>query len=167
MNKKNFSEIDVTNRAQVEEAASAIIAQMKAENKTFHEVLGLSEAFLERLYAIAYTYYNQGKTREALHYFRLLTSMNAKCSKYHFGLGASFHQVNEFEAAASAFVIALSLDPTHPLPAYYAADSYLKINQLEPAKECLEIALEIAGDEEEHKHLKERCLLIKKTIKKA
>lgn len=164
MDKKLLSQIDLTNPAQVSQAADEILDQMKAQKKTFHEVVGLSDGFLERLYAVAYSYYNQGKFGQALHYFRILTAMNAKSHKYFYGLGATFHQMKEYDAAASAFMMSLYLDPYHPLPAFYAADCYLNDHQEESAKEALEIAIDLCGDSPEHAHLKERCLLTKKTL---
>lgn len=166
MNNKLLSQVDVRDQAQVESAAQEILAKMKAEGKTFHEVLGLSEGFIERLYAMAYSYYNQGKYPLALDYFRLLTTMNTKNAKYFFGLASTLHQMKEYDSAGATFMMAFCLEPTHPLSVYYAADSYLKDNQIDSTKECLEIAIEIAGNRPEHAHLKERCLLIKKTLKR-
>lgn len=164
MDKKLLAQIDLKDPAQVSKAADEILNEMKAKKKTFHEVVGLSEGFLERLYAIAYSYYNQGRFDQALHYFHLLTSMNSKNHKYFYGLGATFHQMKEYDAGASAFMMSLYLEPYHPLPAYYTADCYLKGNQIDSAQEALEIAIDLCGDLKEHEHLKERCLLTKKTL---
>jgi type III secretion system low calcium response chaperone LcrH/SycD len=165
MNHKLLSRIDVRDQTQVEAAAVEVLKLMKAENKTFHEVLGLSDGFIERLYAVAYSYYNQGKYSLALDYFRLLSTMDTKNSKFFFGLASTLHQLKEYDAAGGTFMMALCLEPSHPLPAYYAADAYLKDEQIDMAKECLEVAIEISSDHPEHAHLKERCLLILKTLK--
>ncbi|MCB1181109.1 MAG: SycD/LcrH family type III secretion system chaperone [Chlamydiia bacterium] len=164
INKSFLSTIDPNNKEQIKELSFKIINKIKKEGGTVAAAMGLSEEFLEEIYQLAYTYYNQGKNKEAISLFYVLMGVSPKNFKYVLGLAAAYYQLEDYYHAALGFTLAFSLDPKNPLSAYYASDSLLKLNQVKEALEVLDKAIDLCGSRIEHAELKERCVLIRKSF---
>lgn len=162
----DLSNVDPNDKQAIQNLASNIKTQMEDEGKTLQEVVGVNEAFLEKIYSHAYTHYNCGKFTEALHLFDLLVSISPKTYKFLLGSAACLYQLKEFRMALFVFHSALMIEPANALPAYYIADCMIKEGFLEQGIEALDIAIAIAGNNKEFASLKERCKLMKKSILK-
>lgn len=142
-----------------------LIKMMENPGMTIKDATGISEESLEEVYSLAYTYYTQGKYQESIALFEFLAGTSPTVYKYAFGLGASHHQIQNYEEAAIAFFISLQLDPENPIPAYYVTDCMLKQNLNEEAEELAELTSSICGKRPEYAELKQRCDLIVRSLK--
>lgn len=155
----------IKNPEDIEKKAAEVIHLMINEKKTLQEALGVPDKLLEEIYFLARAYYNQGKYKESLSLFEFLMNTSPNHYKFVLGVAASHHQLKAYNDAAFGFFLAYSLDIENPAPAYYAADSFLQLGNFEAANDFLSLAVEAASEKEEFTSLKERCLLIQKSLK--
>jgi type III secretion system low calcium response chaperone LcrH/SycD len=156
LNKINLKDKDV-----VERLSLYIIKKMEENpGMTLKDATGISDETMEGLYSLAYSFYNQGKYREALALFELLAGTSPTVHKYFLGLGACYQQTEAYGAAFASYYIALNLDPDNPIPAYHAVDCLLKQDLKEEALECAEAAVLICDGRPEYRELEKRCQLI-------
>lgn len=141
------------------------LEKMKRENITLQQALKIDDSLTEELYALAFSHYSQGRYEEALQLFQLLLGLNPRSAKYHFGMGSAHYQLHHYKDATVNFVLALSFDPSDPQAAYYASECFAKEGEKEAALHCLDLVEQIAGDQTAHAYLKERALLVKKTLR--
>ena len=132
---------------------------------TLREATGVSDEALEQIYSLAYTYYEQGKYQEAAALFQFNAGASPTTYKYLLGLGASFQQMGHYEEAIKGFFTAACLEPENPTPSYYLIDCLLKQNLLEEAEEAARLTAKICGNRVEYRELKQRCLLIARSLK--
>jgi type III secretion system low calcium response chaperone LcrH/SycD len=123
------------------------------------DALGVSDSYLENVYAQAYRLYNTGKYAEAAHLFRILIMLNAMEPKYMLGLAACFHMMKEYDNAIQSYTMCTALDPQSPLPHYHSSDCFIQMKDYLSAMLCLELAIDRAGDKPEYAKLKERAQL--------
>lgn len=155
---------DLLDKKEIEAIAAEILKNMKT-GMTLQDATGINDETLEEIYSLAYGYYDQGKYKESLSLFYLLTGISPKTYKYVFGLASSFHQMQAYEDAAFGFYLAFNLEPDNPLPAYYTTDCFLKLGLLEEATECAEVTILACDGRPEFQELKKRCELIRESIK--
>lgn len=158
-----FDKITVNDSQSMQQAAQEIIRKVIVEGKTIQEAAGISATLLEDIYSIAYAYYNQGKYKEAVSLFHFLASTSPSY-KFVLGLAASHHQMGSYSDAISGFLLALHIEPEDPTPAYYVADCFLRQNNLQGADDFLAVTIEMAEDKQAFSTLKERCVLIRKSL---
>lgn len=166
LDSNNLKDIDLNDKEVVKSISSGIYEKMRRENKSLAEVLNVAPELINELYHLGYTFYGQGKFKEAVSLFYYLTTFSPNEFKYIYALSAAFHQLKEFEQAASGFTLAYMIEPQNPLPVYYVADCLLQTDQKEAALEVIETTITICGEIKEHQALKERCLLIKNSLNK-
>lgn len=130
------------------------------------DILGMSDAMVEGLYAQAYRLYNTGKYKDASQIFRILIMMNAVEPKYSMGLGACHHMLKEYRSAIDTYMICGILNPENPIPHYHASDCYIQMNDPISAIVELEMAVGRSGEKLEFKILKDRALLTIESLKK-
>ena len=147
-----------------EALAQDVLGQMK-EGMTLQDAMGLNDASLEEVYALAYGFYDQGKYKEAVSLFHLLAGASPSTFKYVFGFASCLHQMEIYGDASVGFLVAGTLEPDNPIPAYYALDAFLKMNLLEEAEASAKDVIEICGSKGEFQNLKKRCELILSSIK--
>lgn len=164
INKEVLAKINPADKEQLKGIAMEVLRQAQKEGKTLQEVLGMSEGFLEQIYGVAYTFYNAGRYKEAISLFNLLVGAVPGRHKFTYGLAAAYRQTKEYGKAALGFFLAAHEDPENPYSAYYLADCLLKLEKIEEAKEALELTIETAGSHKEYQVLKERSILLKKTL---
>ncbi|WP_348663360.1 SycD/LcrH family type III secretion system chaperone [Chlamydia vaughanii] len=150
-----------------EEAKAALtnILQGLGDGLTLQQILGLSDVLLEEIYTIAYSFYSQGKYNEAVGLFQILTASKPQCYKYLLGLSSCYHQLKLYNEAAFGFFLAFDAEPENPIPPYYIADSLMKLEQAEESKNFLDITMDICSNKPEYKVLKERCNIMKDSLK--
>lgn len=160
-----IEKLSLLDKETAENIAKDLLSRMEQNpGMTLQDATGVSDQALEEIYSLAYTFYNQGKYPEAVSLFEFLAGSSPKCFKYVLGLASSYHQLQAYKEASAGFYIALNIDPTNPLPAYYLMDCFIKQGFLEEAKEFAEIASLICEDKAEYAELKERCDLIRKSL---
>ena len=129
------------------------------------DAMGVSNSYLENVYAQAYRLYNTGKYSEAAHMFRLLIMLNAMEPKYILGLAACFHMLKEYYDAIQSYTMCSALDPENPIPHYHSSDCFIQMKDYLSAMICLELAIARAGDKPEYAKMKERAQLSLESLK--
>ncbi|MFQ5730250.1 MAG: SycD/LcrH family type III secretion system chaperone [Waddliaceae bacterium] len=129
-------------------------------------IVGLTDFQVEGMYGQAYRLYNNGKYKDAMEMFRLLTMVDANEPKYFMGMAASLHMMKQYKGAVSVYMLCGTLDPLNPVPHYHAADCYIKMKDPFSAIISLEMAVKRAGDKPEFQAIKERSEAMIKAQKK-
>lgn len=148
------------------EAYSKILKKATEGTVTPKDVLKISDAQIESIYAQAYRFYNTGKYKDASDLFRYLMMLNPTEAKYTLGLAACFHLMKDFEAAAQIYLLCNVLDDKSPIPAFHASDCYLQMKDKVSALVSLNMAIKKAGDRPEYQILKDRATMTAETLKK-
>ncbi|MFZ0565639.1 MAG: SycD/LcrH family type III secretion system chaperone [Chlamydiales bacterium] len=173
MNKKqnvlsSFSSSDIKDPNKAQEIAELVVKHME-ENKgaTLRQALGLSDEALEKIYSLAHSHYNSGKYQDASSLFYMLISISPTSFKYALGLAASYHALNLYQDAINGFFLAHYLDSTNPIPTFYIADSFIKMQEHpELAEAFLETTIDLCNGNTKHQELKDRSILMKQFLKK-
>ncbi len=168
MHKQNvsLSQIDLNDPQLRARVASKVLKEMeKNPGMTLKEATGISDEALEEVYSLAYTFYNQGKYFESVSLFEFLTGSSPSTYKYVLGLAASYHQIQAFNEAFAGFILALHIDPTQPVAAYYAMDCCLKEGLNEDALELAEATCDLCEGRLEYAALQQRCMLIARSLR--
>lgn len=140
--------------------------KMMVQGLTPQDAMGVSNSYLENLYAQAYRLYNTGKYGEATHLFRILIMFNAMEPKYMLGLAACYHMIKEYYNAIQTYTLAAALDPGSPIPHYHSSDCFIQMKDYLSAMICLELAIDRAGEKPEYAKMKERAQLSLESLKK-
>ena len=110
------------------------------EGKTWREVLSLSDFFMNSLYRVAVTFFNEGKYQEAISSFASLAWLDNKKYIYLVALGFSLCYALRYEEALYAYLAAAPYAPDTCL-FLYLADCYEKIGKRDKARLCIESGL--------------------------
>lgn len=122
--------------------------------KSFKDIQGITDKEMEAIYSTAYNFYTHGKFDKAKNIFLALTQLDNYKPKYWVGLGASRQMLKDFQPAIDAYGLATLLNPKDPKPLFYASGCFMKLNQTDMAIQALETAIEIAGNNPEHKDIR-------------
>lgn len=159
-----LNKLDIKDRAAVEAFVSKTLDKMEREKKSLQEILGVSDELLESLYSSAYAFYNQGHYEKARHHFHILVTTSPKNSKYLFGLASCYFQLKNYEDAASLFIACLYQDTFNAEAAFFAGECFIKRGETEAALDSFNLVVAIAEETGKFQKLKEKCLLIKKSL---
>jgi type III secretion system low calcium response chaperone LcrH/SycD len=149
-----------------EQAFGELANKMWTQGMSPKEAMGISNSYLENIYAQAYRLYNTGKYTEAAHLFRILIMFNAMEPKYMLGLAACFHMLKEYVNAIQTYTMCSALDPQNPIPHYHSSDCFIQMKEYLSAMLSLELAIDRAGDKPEYAKMKERAQLSLESLKK-
>ncbi len=168
--KKKNNNFDINSIAlsskEAEQIGRELVKKLEANPQmNLKDATGISDEALEEVYSLAFTFYNQGKYRESISLFEFLSGASPGTYKYILGLASSYHQIEAYEDACLGFYIALNLEPTNPIPAWFATDCFLKQNLPEEAQEFAETTVLICDNRPEYAELKHRCELIVQALK--
>ena len=111
-----------------------------AENHDFQSCSALLPEKIEEIHHIAFYLYQDQQYDKAIHFFRLLTTINPLETKYWKGLGASLQLSNKYEEAIESYISAILLSPIKPDPYLYihAADCYFALNRVKQGLKALD-----------------------------
>lgn len=164
---RNEAPESVQKQAEVfNEAIGEMANKMMIQGLTPKDAMGVSNSYLENVYAQAYRLYNTGKYAEAIHLFRILIMLNAMEPKYMLGMAACFHMLKEYDNAIQTYTMCSALDPQSPIPHYHSSDCFIQMRDYISAMVCLELAIARAGDKPEYAKMKERARLSLESLKK-
>ena len=111
------------------------------QNKSYQEILGVSEATMEAFYQAAKYLYEHKQYEEASAVFQLLTALNAKEPLFWLALGNSEYFCQRHESALIAYAIAGHIDPFDPTCHLYSCKCYEELQQIDKARNALDLAL--------------------------
>lgn len=143
-----------------------LMQKATANAVTPKDLLKISDAQAEGIYAQAYRLYNTGKYKDACNLFRLLVMINPTEAKYTLGMAACFHMQKEYKTAADMYMLCSVIDSASPIPPFHASDCYIQMKDFVSALFSLELAAQKAGQKPEYKVLKDRATLTIAAIKK-
>lgn len=130
------------------------------------DAMKVSPAYLEKMYAQAFTLYNTGKYEEALHIFRMLVMFNGLEPKYMMGLAACLHLMKDYPKAIETYTLCSLLDPTNPMPHYHSSDCFLQMKDSLSAMLSLELTIDSCKERPEYAKIKERAWLSLESLKR-
>lgn len=150
-------------KEETKKALEHVVKELQ-RGRNLQDILGLSNYLLEEIYTMAYSFYSQGKYKEAISLFQLLVTSKPNNYKYNLGLSSCYHELNMFQEAAFGFFLTFNLEPNNPIPPYYIADSFMKANMPEESSEFIDVTLALCDKKPEYNMLKERCNFMKKSV---
>lgn len=103
-----------------------------------------SKEAMSALYAIGFQLYENGKYREAIDVFRVLTVLDVSERKYWLGLGASFQMQKDYDCALQSYGYAALLNENDPYAHFHAAECFLAQKEIEKGCQVLEVAKSVA-----------------------
>jgi type III secretion system low calcium response chaperone LcrH/SycD len=119
----------------------------KTLEKNLEQISALVEGFSskpsaaeDKLYLLAFCYYEKGHYREAAESFSKLVIVNPYEKNYWCGLGASQQLAKNYQEALSAWCFAALLDQKNPYPHFHAAECLISQGEIKEALLALEEA---------------------------
>lgn len=130
------------------------------------EASGMTSEKFEWLYAQAYSIYKSGKYRDAIALFKFLATMRPTTSKYFLGLGACYFMLKDYETALFPYLAAANIDKKSPIPLYYVAECFIKLNNKVATLKAYEQMLDIFETVPLFPHLQQRIKMSAEQIKR-
>ncbi|MBQ4481315.1 MAG: SycD/LcrH family type III secretion system chaperone [Victivallales bacterium] len=113
--------------AQLTEDRIAAAAQALGDMGTVREMKGITDAEMEAIYSMGFSFYNTGRYDDAEKVFRFLVLFDHLNARYWTGLGAVFQVKKNYADAITAYGYASFLDLKNPKPQYLAAECFLAL----------------------------------------
>lgn len=133
------------------------------EESSCQELPKLASGTQNFLYSFAYSFYQNGKFKEATSYFRFLTLVDLQNPKYWLGLGAAEQMLKNFDKAIQAYKAAMVLNENDPYTYFLLADCYFARGQGEQGLEVLTTVEQRFGNEEKYQPLIGHIALIRRS----
>lgn len=122
--------------------------------KTLQDMAGISDATVEKLYQAAKQLYEQKRMQEAADAFGFLTMINSEKHAFWLALGNSEYNLKNYEAALFDYAFAYRTNPEDHLCHIFSCRCYEELNDLDNAKNALELAIYVIGDNPDQQELK-------------
>ncbi len=107
---------------KIEQAAKGL-----ADMGTVRELKGITDAEMEAIYSLGYSFYTTGRYDDAEKVFRFLVLFDHLNPKYWTGLGAVQQVKKLYADAVASYGYASFLDLENPKPQYFAAECFLAL----------------------------------------
>lgn len=117
---------------KIEQAAKAF-----ADMGTVREMKGITDAEMEAIYSMGFSFYNTGRYDDAEKVFRFLVLFDHLNAKYWTSLGAVQQVKKLYGDAITSYGYASFLDLDNPKPQYHAAECFLALGDKENALSAL------------------------------
>ena len=124
-------------------------AKMLAEMGTIRELKGITDAEMEAIYSLGYSFYNTGRYDDAEKVFRFLILFDHLNPKYWTGMGAVQQIKKLYTDAITSYGYASFLDLDNPKPQYFAAECFLAMGDKDNALSALAALEEFCPKESE------------------
>ena len=151
---ENLEEFQIPKEALERMKDPEVITQLVEEGKTFQEIIGYTDETMDKFYRGARGLFEQQKYREAADAFIFLTTLNPYVHNYWLGLGMSEHLEEEYHGALLAYGMAMLSDSKNPLPHYHSAACYQALDDKTSMLVSLDLAINLAGNNQEYTHVK-------------
>jgi len=117
---------------EIEKAAKGL-----ADMSTIRELKGITDAEMEAIYSLGYSFYTTGRYDDAEKVFRFLVLFDHLNAKYWTGLGAVQQVKKLYGDAIASYAYASFLDLDNPKPQYFAAECFLALGDKDNALSAL------------------------------
>ena len=126
---------------------------------TIAQITGITQKTLESLYAIAYQYYTVEDYENAQILFQALCTYKHNEEKFWLGLAGSRQALQNYKGAIDAYSMAgIASSLQNPLPFFYAAQCFIKMEDKENAIISLQALLTMGDDSNKaHTFCKEKA----------
>lgn len=126
---------------------------------TIAQITGITQKTLESLYAIAYQYYTVEDYENAQILFQALCTYKHNEEKFWLGLAGSRQALQNYKGAIDAYSMAgIASSLQNPLPFFYAAQCFIKMEDKENAIISLQALLTMGDDNNKaHTFCKEKA----------
>ena len=135
------------NAAQLTPEKIEAAARSFAEMGTVREMKGITDAEMEAIYSMGFSFYNTGRYDDAEKVFRFLVLFDHLNAKYWAGLGAVQQVKKLYGDAVASYGYASFLDLGNPKPQYYAAECFLAMGDKANALSALAALEEFCSKE--------------------
>lgn len=125
---------------------------------TGQEVVGYSDAAMERLYLAAQRLLANKHCADAADAFLFLVGLNPRKSSYWLGLGMASQMNRDFETAVDAYELAAIGEIDCPVPYLYLGKCFFALHEREAALDAFSLAVEYAADHPDYRELKTAAL---------
>lgn len=105
---------------------------------TVRETKGITDAEMEAMYSLGFSFYQTGRYDDAEKVFRFLVLFDHLSAKYWTSLGAVLKMKKMYTEAVSAFSFGSFLDLANPKPQFFAAECFLALGDKENALSALD-----------------------------
>jgi len=122
----------------------------------------LNDNFFEKLYAIAFNYYQLSQYEQAADFFQYLIDVNPSEGKYYFSLAACYQCLENYDSAIDMYTIAASIIPGDARIYFHIGECCLHSNEKEMAKKSFEAVVKF--EEFETKERFKELILRSKSI---
>lgn len=102
---------------------------------------------IDGIHAYAYEFYEQGRLDEAEALFRFLCLYDFYNADYTMGLAVVFQLQGRHRQAVDLYGVAMRLGFSDPSPVFHAGQCFLKLGEIEDARECFAYATTESTDE--------------------
>ena len=114
------------------------VRNLVENNFTLKQLRGVTNAELEAVYSLAFSYYQTGRYDEALKLFQFLVLFDHLNAKYWMGLGAVQQVMKDFQNAVVSYGYCSFLKLDNPKPQLHAAECFLALGDRRNAASSLE-----------------------------
>lgn len=128
------------------------------------QVLGITDEKVDAFYQMAASFYNAGNYQKALKFFSVLFEITG-CVEFAMGIAACHHCLHDYESAYEYYMFCSGMAPENPFPFFYAYDCVMNLGSIAMAEKMLTKVIEISGDNDEYKKIKEKSTLLIDGIK--
>ena len=135
-----------------------------ADGQTPQQVIGFSQQAMAELYRGAYLLFQQHEYAKATEAFLFLATLNVHNHDYWLGLGMSTQMCHHYEEAIDAYEMAALCDLASPIPYFYLAKCLFAIHDRASALQAIELAIEMADDNDEYADLKQQAKAAQRTL---
>ncbi|CAM2144837.1 Chaperone protein IpgC [Pararobbsia alpina] len=113
---------------------------------SLRELPAIPAQVMNGIHAYAYEFYQQGRLDEAEAFFRFLCLYDFYNADYAMGLAAVFQLQGRHRQAIDLYGVAMRLGFTDPTPVFHAGQCFLKLGEIEDARECFAYVLAETDD---------------------
>jgi len=142
-----------------------LISARFAPDNNLQKTLGVSDKVMEGYYASAAQLLEQQRYDAASDAFLFLATLDPFNVEYWLNMGLAEHRRGNEREALKALGMACIVDPESPTPHVYAAECYMKEEDLVHAVDSLRLALEAGLDKEEYAEMKSRVFNLTRIVK--
>lgn len=132
------------------------VIEIKKKQPSLAERAGITKKQLALLYSLGFRLYRTECFDQAADVFRLLCFYEPRSSRNWIALGGACQHTKSHYAAAAAFSMASMYDPSNPEPKFYAAHTFIDLQDLPSALKCTETALNLCKNQGANTKLKSR-----------
>lgn len=145
-----FSDLAVLFSTQKE-----LVYEQLSKGQTLQAMAGISKNALEEMYQAAKHLYDEKRFKEAVDAFGFLAILNSEQPTFWFGLANSEFQLQNYQGALFAYAFVARLHPDDFTCHILSCRCYEALDELENARNALELALYVIDDNTEHKELEQ------------